>query len=373
MTRYKTWIEINEKSAEHNYRIFRSLLKPKTKLWAVVKSNAYGHGLTGFAEIADRLGADGFCVDDLSEGLKLRESGILKPILVLGPTLPQNFKVAAKQNIAVTVSSFNALENLIASKKNPDFYIKVDTGMHRQGFYLNDLPQVVRKIRNLKLEIRNSLKGLYTHFASAKDLNYPTYTDWQFKEFKKAAVIFEKAGFKNLIRHAAATGGTLMNPKYHLDAVRIGIGLYGLWPSKELEMQCRNTALRPVLAWKTYISEIKNIQKGNFVGYDLVERVTHVGKMAVLPIGYWHGFPRNLSGVGEVLINGRRARILGRVSMDLIVADVTGIKCAVGDRAAIIGKQAGDEISASELAQKSNTSHYEVVTRINPLIERILV
>ena len=244
--------------------------------------------------------------------------------------------------------------------------------MHRQGFYLNDLPMVIKKIKNQKSKIKNYLSGVYTHFASAKDLNYPTYTDWQFGEFKKAASRLEKAGFKNLTCHAAATGGTLMNPKYHLNAVRVGIGLYGLWPSKELEMQCRKINLKPVLSWRTYVSEVKNIQSGQFIGYDLVERVTRVGRMAVLPIGYWHGFPRNLSGVGEVLINGRRARVLGRVSMDLIVADITGIKCEVGDRAAIIGKRRGMEVAATELAQKSGTTHYEIVTRINPLIKRIL-
>lgn len=367
----KTWVELNQVAIKHNYRVFRSILRPKTRLWGVVKSNAYGHDLTLFSAALDHLGIDGFCVDELAEGVKLREAGIPKPILILGPTLPQFLKTAAQLDLTVTISSFPALENLAKSKFKPQFHLKIDTGMHRQGFYPNELPEVIRKIRNWKLGIRNSLKGLYTHFASAKDLNYPTYTDWQFGEFKKAASRLEKAGFRNLICHAAATGGTLMNPKYHLDAARIGIGLYGLWPSKELEMQCRKINLKPVLSWHTYISEVKNIQSGQFIGYDLVERVTHVGKMAVLPIGYWHGFPRNLSGVGEVLINGRRARVLGRVSMDLIVVDVTGIKCAVGDKATIIGRQRTAAISATELAQKSGTTHYEIVTRINPLIKRI--
>src|SRR3989344_976506 len=339
MKNCKTWVEINKKSAAHNYRLFRSLLKPRVKLWAVVKSNAYGHGLAEFSGLMDGFGADGFCVDEITEGLKLREAGITKPILILGPTLPGFLKLAGKRDFAVTISSLFALENWIKGKVKPKFHLKIDTGMHRQGFFLKDLPPVVQKIRNLKLEIRNCLTGVYTHFASAKDLNYPTYTDLQFKEFKKAISLLEKAGFCNFVKHASATGGTLMNPRYHLDAVRIGIGLHGLWPSKELEMQCQKTSLKPVLSWHTLISEIKNIQEGQFIGYDLVERVSRVGKMAVLPIGYWHGFPRNLSGMGEVLINGRRARVLGRISMDLIVVDITGISCKAGDRATIIGKQ----------------------------------
>lgn len=373
MIRQKTWVEIDKKSAARNYQTFRSLLKSKVKLWAVVKSNAYGHGLTEFSGLADGFGVDGFCVDEIMEGVRLREAGIKKPILILGPTLPHFLKLAGERDLTVTISSSFALNNWAKSKVKPKFHLKIDTGMHRQGFYLKDLPPVIQRMKSLKFSIKNYLSGIYTHFASAKDLNYPTYTDLQFKEFKKAVVLLEKAGFRDLIRHASATGGTLMNPRYHLDAVRIGIGLHGLWPSKELELQCRRIVLKPVLSWHTSISEIKNIREGQFIGYDLVERVTHVGKMAVLPIGYWHGFPRTLSGIGEVLINGRRARVLGRVSMDLIVVDVTGIRCKEGDRATIIGQQRDRGVSASEVAQKANTSHYEIVTRINPLIERIVV
>ena len=177
-----------------------------------------------------------------------------------------------------------------------------------------------------------------------------------------------------MIKHCAATGATLINNKYHLDAVRIGIGLYGLWPSMELEAQLGNKIkLQPALSWYSVVSEVKDLKKGDYVGYDLVERVIRPSKIAVIPIGYWHGFDRRLSGIGEVLINGRRARVLGRVSMDLIVVDVTGIKCKFGDRATLIGKQGKEEITLYEMARKIGTSHYEVVTRINPLIERTII
>ena len=165
----------------------------------------------------------------------------------------------------------------------------------------------------------------------------------------------------------------MIDSKYHLDAVRVGIGLYGLWPSKELELQLGHKIhLKSVLTWKTIISEVKNIPVGQFIGYDLVERVSRPSKIAVLPIGYWHGLPRSLSSVGEVLVNGRRARILGRVSMDLTVIDVTGIKCRVGDIATLIGKDGEDEIKAFDTALKAGTSHYEIITRLNPLMEKIL-
>lgn len=382
----KTWIEINTKAVAHNFKVIKSLLQPKTKLWAVVKSNAYGHGLTLFSALANQLGVDGFGVDSVVEGLKLRENGIKKPILVLGPTLPPNSLADAfKHKITLTISNWEALERLAKSRYKPGFHLKIDTGMHRQGFYFEDLKKAVKLITNYQLPIT----GVYTHFASAKDLNYPTFTDFQFHAFKKAVKILERAGCKNLIKHASATGGTLISQEYHLNAVRVGIGLYGLWPSKELEIQLRRPAwgrspdprasglsrkirLQPVLSWHSVVSEVKNIPKGDYIGYDLVERASKPTKIAIIPIGYWHGFDRGLSSIGEVLVGGKRARVLGRVSMDLIVVDVTGINCKTGAKATIIGRQGREEITAAEMAQKIGTAHYEIITRINPLIERVI-
>lgn len=370
----KTWIEIRRKAVEQNFKTVKSLLKPQTKLWLVAKSNAYGHGLVLFSQLAQTLGVDGFCVDSVVEGLKLRGNGIKKPILVLGPTLPNNsLGEALKHKITLTISNWEALERLFKSKWQPEFHLKIDTGMHRQGLYIAELPKVIRRIKNHESRIKDLLTGVYTHFASAKDLNYPTFTDFQFHAFKKAVKKLEAAGFKNLVKHAAATGAALINQEYHLDAVRIGIGLYGHYPSRELEVQLgKKVKLQPVLSWQAVVSEIKNIPKGEYIGYDLVERVLKPTKMAIIPIGYWHGFPRRLSSIGETLISGKRAKVLGRVSMDLIVVDVTGINCKVGSRATIIGRQEREEITASEIAQKLATNHYEVLTRINPLIERIL-
>jgi len=369
----KTWVQISRNALEHNFKVIKSLLAPAVKLWAVVKSNAYGHGLLVFTKVASDIGVDGFCVDSVIEGLKLRNSGIKKQILVLGPTLPALFKTAHDKNITITISNFEALEIYLKSRIKPNFHLKIDTGMHRQGFYLEKLTKALKLIRNSGLINRESLTGIYTHFASAKDINYPTFTVRQFEKFQKAAALAEKIVGKKLMRHCAATGATLINPIYHLDAVRIGIGLYGLWPSKELEIQMNEIKFKPVLSWYAIISEIKNVPRGAYIGYDLTERAVRPTQVAVVPIGYWHGFDRKLSGCGEVLINGKRARVLGRVSMDLIVVDITGIKCRVGDTAVIIGRSGKEELTASEIAQRIGTTHYEVITRINPLIERILV
>ncbi len=364
----KTFVKINAAAAKHNFKRIKSLLTPRTKLWAVVKSNAYGHGLLNFSKLTDSLGVAGFCVDSVIEGIKLREEKIKKPVLVLGPTLPNLFKEAEKKQIAITISALEQLNSYLKSKYRPDFHLKIDTGMHRQGFFLPELKKAIRQLKTHQLN--NSLTGTYTHFASAKDLNYPTFTEQQFADFQKAVKILGRAGYKNLIKHCAATGAVMIDKKYHLDAVRIGIGLYGLWPSRELEMQLGDKIkLKPVLSWHSMISEIKNLKKGDYVGYDLTERMQKPTQAAVIPIGYWHGLDRRLSSIGEVLIKNKRAKILGRVSMDLIVADISGIKCGVRDRVTIIG----GAITASELAQKVGTTHYEIVTRINPLIERVVV
>ena len=244
----KTWVEIDKKATLSNVGTIRKILKKKTKLYAVVKSNAYGHGLREFSLIVNSK-VDGFCVDSVHEGETLRSVGIKKPILVLGPTLSRfDLDIAVKNNLEITVSTFESLKQISKEKGNPFrhkkgypflsipcFHIKVDTGMHRQGFFVKDLPKVVRIIKKNKLG--DSLKGVYTHFASAKDIGYPDYTNSQIEEFKYAKKIFEKAGFKNILFHAGATGGAILYPKAHFDMVRIGIGLYGYWPSKESKIQ----------------------------------------------------------------------------------------------------------------------------------------
>lgn len=368
----KTWVEVNKQAARANFKTIKSLLTPKTKLWAVVKSNAYGHGLLDFSKLVDEIGVDGFCVDSVVEGSTLRDNYIKKPILVLGPTLPNLYADALQNDITITISNWESLNSWLKSKYKTNFHLKIDTGMQRQGFYIEDLSKVIKTIKS-KPDAKKYLKGIYTHLASAKDINYPTYTDSQFEKFLKSISALDKAGFKNITKHASATAGTFLGSKYHLDAVRIGIGLYGLWPSKELQIQLSDKIkLKPVLSWRALVSEIKNVKAGEYIGYDLTEKVSRTTKMAVIPIGYWHGLPRLLSGVGEVLINGKRAKILGRVSMDLIVVNVTNIACKVGSIATIIGQQKDEEVSSYELGMKTNTTHYEVVTRINPLIKRVI-
>ena len=361
--RYKVWLEVSKAAVRKNVRAFRALLDKETQLYAVVKSNAYGHGLLQFSTLASGYGVDGFCVDSVVEGVKLRTHGITKPILVLGYTLPALYVAAAEHGITVTISNVDALTAWSKAKAKPQFHFKIDTGMHRQGFQLEDLPAVIKKLA--KLDLKTYFVGIYTHFAMAKNCDDTAFTERQLAVFKEACAVFEKAGFNNLVRHASATGGTLLGKQFHMDMVRVGVGLYGIWPSKELEDQLGGEiSLTPALGWHSVISETKKIKKGDGVGYDLTERVTRDTVLAVIPIGYWHGIPRAASSVGSVHIGAKPAKIIGRVSMDMIVVDVTDIPCKVGTEVCIM---------PLELARSISASPYEIITRINPLIHKVLV
>jgi len=368
----RTWVEIDKGAIKRNYSAFRSLIPQKCLLMAVVKSNAYGHGLTDFSKEVEKLGADWFGVDSITEALALRKSNIKKPILVLGCTLDENIKKASAQNISLTISNIEALKRLAKSQvKIPTkIHLKIDTGMHRQGFLLEELPDVVKLLRKNSDKIK--LEGIYTHFSSAKNPSFPKRTRDQLKIFKPWTDAIKNAGFSPII-HSAATSSTILFPESHFDMVRMGIGLYGLWPSKEMRAYAeKNLEISPALSWHTVISEIKTLPKGAGTGYDLSERLTKKSTVAILPIGYWYGYPRALSGIGKVLIKGKEAKVLGRISMGMTVVDISGIpNVKAGDRVVIIGKQKGKNVSADDLADLSETINYEITTRLNPLIKRI--
>ena len=358
----RTWIELDREAARHNVQAMRGLLARKTRLMAVVKSNAYGHGLYVFAKVLDRLGVHGFCVDSVLEGFRLRKEGITKPILVLGSTLPEHFVAAADSRITLTLSTFEGIKAYLRTARKPEVHLKIDTGMHRQGFFPKDAHRAAELLA--RDNVRDRVTGLYTHFASAKDVTYPAFTEQQFAKFLEAERALQRAGFRDLVRHAAATAGTMLGRRYHLDWVRSGIALYGYYPSRELEVQLPEVKLRPVLSWHAVVSEVKRLPRGAFVGYDLTERLGRPTSAAVLPVGYWHGIPRALSGTGRFVLGRVPARILGRVSMDMTVIDATDAHAKVGSVATL---------DMHDAIAKSGTTSYEFLTRINPLIERIVV
>lgn len=366
----RTWLEISNTAIEHNFRQIKKLISGQTKFLGVVKSNAYGHELFGFAQQLQKLGADMLGVDSITEGYALRKQNITLPILILGYTLPENFELAKKQRLAMTVSGFENLKILSRQKQPSHIHLKIDTGMHRQGFMLNDLPAALKIIKNSKTI---KLLGAYTHLAGAKRADAAGDTKKQILNFEAAKSLVNEAGFKNIIFHCSATAGMLNYPETHYNMVRVGIGLYGLWPSEESKMRWKDTiSLKPVLTWKTIISELKWVEKGAKIGYDYTETLRKRTLVAILPIGYWHGYWRAFSGCAEVLVKGKRCRVLGRVSMDMVAIDLTGINSPkVLNEAVLMGAQGKEQVSAEELAGLADTTNYEIVTKLNPLIKRI--
>ncbi|MFA7252312.1 MAG: alanine racemase [Candidatus Paceibacterota bacterium] len=370
----RTWIEINTKAITHNYKVFRSLISKRTKLCGVVKSNAYGHYLTEFAKRLEKLGIDYLAVDSVVEGLTLRREGIKIPILVLGYTLPEMLVPASEAELEITISNFDYFNEIkkLKLKKPIRAHIKVDTGFHRHGFQIDDIKNILVKIKEGK---NIKVVGLYTHFAAADNPAFPKETRDQIKillDWKKA---FSRAKIK-VITHACATSGTILYPEAHFDFVRVGIGVYGLWPSAETKAFAEDKfILKPALSWRTLIGEIKNVKKGERVGYDFTETLNRDTKIAVLPIGYWHVFPRALSSIGHVLVRGKKVKVIGRVCMDITMIDVTDVAGVnVGDEVTIIGQDGKENISSADIAKLvDGSSEYETVTRINPLIKRIYI
>jgi len=369
----RTWIEIDKNALKHNYDVFRSLINPNVKLMAIAKSNAYGHGLIEYAETMAGLGADWLGVDSVIEALKLRAKGLETPILILGHTLAERYNDCAEHDLTIAVSSFEQLKSL-AKIQNSKFkiHLKVDTGMHRQGFQLEEVEKACKEIKQLKNIEAN---GIFTHFAAAKNPAFPMETNKQIAQFEEACAIAKKYFGDDLIKHAAATAGALLFPKSHFDMVRIGIGLYGLWTSKESKFYMESKMeLKPALSWKTIIAEVKNLKAGECVSYDLTEKLLVDSKIAILPIGYWNGFRRSLSSIGHVLIHGQRAKVLGRVTMDMIIVDVTNIaNVKSGDEVTLIGRDGDLQITADEIASLCDTSNYEIVTQLNPLMRRTYI
>jgi len=376
--KHRTWVEIDRNALRHNVQALKSLLTPSTRFLAVVKANAYGHGLR---EVAQTLKDDveWFGVDSVDEGLALREAGIASPVLVMGWTPQDRLKDAVEAGLRHIVYDTDTIAGLAASglskNKSTKIHIKIETGTTRQGIWPDDIGRLlalVQKSRHIVPE------GIATHLANVEDTHDRSYLEQQLGEFQRAISESARAGFPNLLRHTAASAAAILHPKTHFDLVRIGIALYGIWPSPEvaraLQAQGKELMLKPALSWKTRVAQVKNIPKGTPVGYGLSETVSQDSRVAVLPVGYFDGYDRALSRIGEVLIRGTRAKVLGRVCMNMVMVDVTRIPAAVaGDEAVLIGEQAQDEISADELARKLGTIPYEIISRINPLLPRVLL
>jgi len=373
-----TWIEISKKNLLYNSGVLRKAIGNKTQLMTVVKSFAYGHGMLAVANVLKEK-TDWFGVASLDEALVLRKSKINNPILVLSyfDLDWQKIEQGIKQKITFPAYSRTQIEflNSIAKKlhRQASVHIKIDTGTSRIGQRIETIRTFLRELSKFK---NVEVSGLFSHFADSEE--NPAYTAKQIEIFEKAIEITSRE-FPNLICHMSCSAAAILLPKSHYGMVRAGLMTYGIHPSKKTRQAPitrdyvgRHIELKPVLTWKTKIIQVKSLPKGVYVGYGLSYRTFRETKMAVLPVGYADGYDRKLSNTGVVLVSGKRANVIGRVCMNLTMIDVTGIPVKKNQEVILLGGHGKNRITAEELAVKIGTINYEVVTRINWALPRII-
>jgi len=373
-------VEISRAALVHNIREFRRLIGRKRLFLAVVKANAYGHGLVETSRLAVGEGVDWFGVNSVGEGIALREAGIGVPILVLGYAPFGELADAVERDLRLTVYHRETAKRLSAAaaqaRKTVRLHVKVETGTWRQGVLPKDLTAFVRDIRKLP---GLAVEGLSSHFANIEDTTRHDYPRLQLDCYRTACRELESRGERVALKHMSCTASTILFPEPDFNLARVGIGLYGLWPSKETYLSAelekkRPPALKPVLAWKAAIAQIKKVPAGAFIGYGCTYRTTRPTALAVIPVGYYDGYDRRLSNTGHVLVKGRRAPVRGRVAMDFFMADVTDIPgVKLEDEATLLGADGRERIAAEDLAALTGTIGYEVLARINPLVPRVVV
>ncbi len=377
-----TWVEISEEAYAHNLAFFKQRIPAQTEFSVVIKANAYGHGMLEIASLAIKHGVDSFCVHTLDEAIMLHNSGFSQDVLIMGPVPLQRLGEALRYNFRLALYNRQTLDeiNRLISEKNQQVrvHLKLETGTCRQGIDLNELPDLLEKLRNAS---HVKLEAAYTHFANIEDTTDHSYAYSQIERFKKMVEKVQESDFPEVKKHVACSAAILLFPETHFDMVRLGISQYGLWPSREtfVSYKIKRTknqeeVLRPVLSWKTRVAQIKRVAANQYIGYGCTYQTTRESLIAVLPIGYSDGYDRGLSNQCYVLIHGRRAPIRGRVCMNFIMVDVTDIPdVGLEEEAVLIGKWGDEILSADYLAQLTGTINYEVVTRINWKIPRIIV
>lgn len=362
---------IDTEALKFNYLQLRRQVSENTKFMAIVKANAYGHGDLEAAKVLQSLGCEYLGVAIPEEGAKLRLGGIKSPIVILGGVYPGQFSEIFELDLTPVVFDVDTarLLNDFAKKAGvkKKVHVKIDTGMGRLGLLPAQIEGFFKEFKSLS---GLKLEAVLSHFAESESLD-PSYSQAQLGLFKKAVEEIKGLGvipdFMDMANSAAA-----VNLKdSQLNLIRPGIMLYGSYPARHLR---EKITLKPVMELKTRILHLKGLGPGSSVSYGRKFITKRDSLIAILPIGYADGLPRRLTGVGEVLIRGKRAPIAGAVCMDLTMADVTGIPgVAVGDEAVIIGRQGGQEITAEDIAEKTGTISYEIFCNVSPRVPRIYV
>lgn len=378
--RLTTWVEVSRPALCHNLDLFRSLRMPGTRLLAVVKANAYGHGIEFVARVCVEAGVEMLGVHSADEVRMLRRAGVSGPVLLMGYVTAEQVAADVDSDVEVLVSTVEVLDALQAHARRLgrplSVHLKVDTGTNRQGVTPAEAPKLARAAIDRGLRVT----GVATHFANIEDTTDHTFAYRQLARFCEAVEAVRAVAGQTVVAHAACSAAALLFREADFGMVRVGISLYGHWPSRETYLSWLlahgrdGIKLEPALSWRVRVGQLKDVAAGEPIGYGLTFRPTRPTRIAVLPVGYADGYPRALSSRSRVLVHGRPAPVVGRVCMDIVMVDVTDIDgVRVGDVATLIGRDGQERVSVEELAELSGTINYEILARLSPLLPRVLV
>ncbi len=367
--------EINLDAAKSNLAALKNYIDEScTKPACVVKADAYGHGDVGLMKMYQEMGVDFFCVSNISEALRLREGGCTGDILILSWTAPEDTHILIENNlIGTAVSVSNAAEMSANAEKPVRLHIKLDTGMGRVGLNTENAEKCAAEIAEIAAMKNISAEGIFTHLAVADSFEEENvqFTERQKNLFFEIAEKAEKLGVKLLHRHCLNSAGTLYHYDKRSTLARMGIVLYGLKPDNSIDIPVK---LEPVMKLKSFITQIKTISKGTSVSYGRTYIADCDRVVATVPCGYADGYPRLLSNRNEVLVHGKRAKGIGRICMDQMMIDITGIEgVEVGDEVTLFGRDGDELITADDVASSYGTIGYELICGVSVRVPRIFI
>lgn len=370
MSNMRAYAEIDLDAIKQNAQNVRTIIGDNVKLMAVVKADGYGHGAVMSAKAVENI-ADSYAVATIEEAIELRENGIDKDILILGYILPDYYGFALKYDISLTVFTYAMAKELsdcaLAKGKTAKIHIAIDTGMGRIGFFPTD--DSIAEIRKISELPNIEIEGLFSHFATADEEN-KEYANAQLKKYTYFCDKLKENGVCIKTRHMCNSAAITELPDFRMDMVRMGIIMYGLYPSGEVDKN--KVLLNPAMSIKSSIVYIKTIKKGESVSYGRKFKAGRTTVVATVPIGYADGYPRQVSNKSRVIINGEYAPVIGNVCMDQMMVDITDIKSVnVGDDVILVGKQGDKEVTFEEIAALADTINYEIICGIGKRVPRI--
>ncbi len=377
------YIELSRSALKSNLRFLRRRMGDRVRISSVIKGNAYGHGIEEMVQMLCQEGVDHYSVFSANEAVRV-QNACSRPhdVMIMGEVHGDALEWAIEQGISFFVFNRERLEDAVRISKKINkkarLHIELETGMNRTGFDLDDLEKVAKTIEQNKDYLE--FEGLCTHYAGAESIANYLRIQRQIRRFRKGFQYFNEHGLRPEFRHTSCSAAAMMYPKTRYDLVRIGIMQYGFWPSQETFIQFvmnrakKEDPLKRVISWKSKIMALKEVQHGEFIGYGQSFLARENMRTAVVPIGYAHGYTRELSNQGRLLIGGHRVGVVGMVNMNMLMADVTEIPNAkVGDEVVLIGKQGEMDLSVASFGELSNQLNYELLTRLPGNIPRKIV